>query len=212
MRYIILANSSVGFETPRQLSVIHGEPIICRTIRLLKENGIDNILISSNNPIFDNLGVPRHSPLYNDYDANNPKSHWLKAFPIELMDEPTTYLFGDVFYSEDAIKTIIKEDNESILFFCSYNNTDPRYIKEWDEPLAFKVYNFNKFKHHIDKLIDMWNKDETVRRPITWELYRSINGIDVNKHIMTKNYIAINDYSCDIDDKEDIEKLNRVEL
>ena len=208
-RYIILANCSVGFEIPRQLIEINGEPLIKRTIRLLKENGIKDIIISSNNDKFDGLGVERHSPLYNDYNQVDPKSHWLKAFPIELMDEPVVYLFGDVYYSESAIKTIIKEDNNDILFFCTYNNKSPFYIKEHDEPLAFKVHDFDKFKKHINRLIEMWNNDETIRRPITWELYRSINGLDVNVHKMTGNYIAINDESCDIDTIDDIEKLKR---
>lgn len=206
-KYIILANCSVGFEIPRQLTKINGESLIARTIRLLKENGIEDIIITSCDKRFDNLGARRYEPLYNDYNQENPKSHWLKAFPIELMDEPVVYLFGDVYYSENAIKTIIKEDNDDILFFCTYNNDSPKYIKEHDEPLAFKVHNFDKFKFHIDRLIDMWNNDETIRRPITWELYRSINGLDVNVHQMTGNYIAINDESCDIDTKEDIKKL-----
>ena len=36
---IILADSSVGFHIPRQLIEINGEPLVARTIRLLKENG-----------------------------------------------------------------------------------------------------------------------------------------------------------------------------
>ena len=206
-KYIILANCSVGFEIPRQLIEINGEPLIKRTIRLLKENGIEDIIISSNNDKFDNLGVERHIPLYNDYVQEDPKSHWLKAFPIELMEEPVVYLFGDVYYSESAIKTIIREDNQDILFFCTYQNKCPKYIKEHDEPLAFKVHNFDKFKFHINRLMDMFEKGQTVRRPITWELYRSINGLDVNVHKMSDNYIAINDESCDIDSKKDIELL-----
>ena len=145
-KYIILADSSIGFETPRQLTEINGEPLVKRTIRLLKENGITDITITSHDKRFDNLGAVRYEPKFNDYDINDPKSPWLHAFPIELMKEPTCYLFGDVYYSEEAIKTIIKEDNEDILFFCSYNNECPYYIKKHDEPLAFKVYNFKKFK------------------------------------------------------------------
>lgn len=207
-KYIILANSSIGFETPRQLSIVRGEPLIKRTIRLLKENGISDIIISSKNKAFDNLGVERHTPLYNDYDPSDPKSAWLKAFPIELMGEPTCYLFGDVYYSEYAIRTIIEKDNNDILFFCTYNNNSPYYIKHHDEPLAFKVYDFKKFKYHINRLIDMWNNDETLRRPIAWELYRSINEQDVNVHKLTKNYVIINDESCDIDTIDDIKLLN----
>lgn len=207
-KYIILADSSIGFELPRQLSVICGEPIIKRTIRLLKENGIKDITITSHDSRFDNLGAVRYEPKFNDYNPADPKSAWLKAFPVELMEEPTCYLFGDVYYSENAIKTIVEKDNNDILFFCTYNNKNKNYIKHHDEPLAFKVYDFDKFKKHIDRLIEMWNNDETLRRPITWELYRSINGQDVNVHKMTKNYIVINDESCDIDVLRDIELLN----
>ena len=207
-KYIILADSSIGFELPKQLSVVCGEPIIKRTIRLLKENGITDITITSHDKRFDNLGAIRYEPKFNDYNPADPKSAWLKAFPIELMEEPTCYLFGDVYYSENAIKTIVEKDNNDILFFCTYENKSPLYIKHHDEPLAFKVHDFDKFKYHINRLIDMWNKDETLRRPITWELYRSINGQNVNVHTMTKNYIAINDESCDIDCVEDIKILN----
>lgn len=206
-RYIILANSSVGFETPRQLSVIGGERLIDRTIRLLRENDIKDIIVTASDPRFQNVDAIVHKPVYNDYDPSIEKSHWLKAFPEELMNEPCVYLFGDVYYSENAIKTIIEEDNNDILFFCTYKNQNPKYIKHHDEPLAFKVHNFKKFKWHIYKLKEMWENDLTVRRPIAWELYRSINEQDVNKHVMTKNFIAINDESCDIDTLRDIEML-----
>ena len=145
-KYIILADSSIGFELPKQLSVVCGEPIIKRTIRLLKENGINDITITSHDKRFDNLGAIRYEPKFNDYNPADPKSAWLKAFPIELMEEPTCYLFGDVYYSENAIKTIVEKDNNDILFFCTYENKSPLYIKHHDEPLAFKVHDFDKFK------------------------------------------------------------------
>ena len=36
-KYIIMADSSVGFDIPKQLSVINGEPLVARTIRLFFE-------------------------------------------------------------------------------------------------------------------------------------------------------------------------------
>lgn len=211
MKYIIMCCGEYKqFEIPRQLSIVEDEPIVKRTIRLLKQNGINDILITSHDKRFDHLDAKRYEPKFNDYNPEDPKSPWLKAFPIELMDEPTCYLFGDVYYSENAIKTIVEKDNNDILFFCTYNNKSRYYIKHHDEPLAFKVHNFDKFKYHINRLIEMWNNDETVRRPIAWELYRSINNQDVNIHTMTTNYIAINDESCDIDTNDDIIKLREM--
>lgn len=209
VKYIILADSSVGFETPRQLSVVCGEPIIKRTIRLLKENGIKDILITSHDKRFDNLGVERYEPKHNDWNAEKKTGYWLNAFPIELLNEPICFLFGDVYYSENAIKTIIKTPTKTTLFFCSYDNKDKKYIKHHDEPLAYKVQDYKLFKKHIEIVKELKDKGECCREPIVWELYRSINGQNINIHEMTKNYIAINDESCDIDTIEDIKSLNR---
>lgn len=215
VKYIILADSSVGFEIPRQLSVVCGEPIIKRTIRLLKENGIKDIIITSHDKRFDNLGVERYEPLHNYYvpnfkDYKLNKGYWLNAFPSELLNQPICFLFGDVYYSENAIKTIVNTDTSSTMFFCTYNNKDKHYIKDHDEPLAYKVVDYELFKKHINRVKKLKDKDKCCREPIVWELYRSINNQDINTHIMTNNYIAINDESCDIDTKDDIIKLNKV--
>ena len=58
MRYIIMCGGDYyRWETPRQLLKINGEPIVARTIRLLKENGVEDIAISSNNVEFSKFGV-----------------------------------------------------------------------------------------------------------------------------------------------------------
>ena len=207
-KYIILADCSVGFEIPRQLTEINGEPLLKRTIRLLKENGIEDIIITSHDKRFDDLGAEKYEPLHNDY-VPNKSGYWLNAFPIELINEPVCFLFGDVYYSENAIKIIVESKTDSVLFLCSYQNKDKRYIKQHDEPLAFKVVDYELFKKHIDIVKDMKDKGLCCREPITWELYRSINRQDIDVHEMTGNYIAINDESCDIDTIDDIKKLKR---
>ena len=211
MRYIIMADSrnASPFEIPRQLIEINGEPLVARTVRLLKENGIDDIIITAHDKRFDNLGATRYEPKHNVYDPFTAEGYWLNAFTIELLDRPVTFLNGDVYYSENAIKTIVETDTDSTLFFCTYKNKDSRYIKPWDEPLGYKVVDYELFKRKIDEVKKL--KDEHVcwREPIVWELYRVINGQCVNEHKMTKNYVAINDESCDIDYIEDIEKLKK---
>lgn len=213
-KYVILADSSIGFETPRQLIKINGERLIERTIRLLKENGIEDIIITSHDKRFDNLGAIRYEPKSNYYipnfdDYKLNKGYWLNAYPIELLKKPITFLYGDIYYSENAIKKIVESNTETTLFFCSHNNKELSYIKNHDEPLAYKVVDYELFKKHLEKVKKYKDKGLCVREPITWELYRSINNIDINKHEMSCNYMAINDISCDIDTKEDIERLER---
>lgn len=212
MKYIILADTNYGFDTPRQLVEINGEKLICRTIRLLKENGVNNIIITSHDKRLDNLGAERYEPKNNYYipdysNYKNNKGYWLNAYPEELLTEPITFLLGDVYYSSEAIKTIVKTPTKSTLFFCTYNNQSKKYIKTHDEPLAYKVTDYNLFKKHINAVKKLKDEGKCNREPIVWELYRHINNIDVNKHILTDNCIIINDESCDIDQKSDIIKL-----
>ena len=211
MKYVILSDSDnvEPFIEPRQLAKINGEPLIKRTIRLLKENGIKDILITSHDNRFDNLGAVRYEPKHNSYKGKSQTGYWLDAFPQELMEEPITYLLGDVYFSEEAIKTIINSKTKSTLFFCTDRKLgySDKYIKHHDEPFGFKVVDHDLFKKHIELLKKMYDEGKTKRHPIAWELYRSINNLDVNKHELTVNYIPINDGTCDIDRVEDIDLI-----
>lgn len=106
MKYIVMCGGYYEqFETPKQLSIVNGEPLVARTIRLLKENGINekDIAISSNDSRFNDFGVKRIDH-HNSYKVKDGKiqGYWLDAYYIA--NKPTTYLHGDVYYSEDAIK------------------------------------------------------------------------------------------------------------
>ena len=213
MKYIILADSDnvEPFTIPRQLSEVHGETLIGRTIRLLKENGIEDIIVTSHDPRFDGLGATRYEPKHNDWRPRQETGYWLSGFPWELLNEPITFLFGDGYYSEEAIKKIIGTSTESVLFFCSYKNKGARYIKHHDEPLAFKVVDCALFKRHIERCKRLFDEGgRKGRNPIAWELYRSLNGIDIHKHELKGNVIIINDESCDVDRCEDVGLLNAI--
>lgn len=209
MKYVILADSknSQPFVIPRQLLEFNGEKLVQRTVRLLKENGVNDILITSHDKRFDNLGAIRYEPLNNDYDPYTMQGYWLNAFPQELLTEAICFLFGDVYYSENAIKTIVKIPAKETLFFCSYENKNPKYIKHHDEPLAYKIIDYNLFKEKIEEVKKLKDIGVCCREPIVWEVYRCIHNQEINEHIMTNDYVAINDESCDIDTIDDIKKL-----
>lgn len=205
MRYVILAKGQhKGFKEPRQLSVINGERLLDRTIRLLKENGVNDIIVTGTYKLKD---VIVYDPLDNDFDYNTESGYWLNAFSNEFLNEPVCFIWGDVYFSENAIKTIVQSETKSTLFFCSYLNKSHRYIKEWDEPFAYKVVDTDLFRTHRDRVKRLFDEGKTERHPIVWELYRSINGIDVNKHKLTNNVVIINDITCDIDTPGDIKKI-----
>lgn len=208
MKYIIMAGGTYPhWETPRQLSIVHGEPLVARTIRLLRENGIQDIAITAQDERFNNLGVPilKHE---NNYDwGDKGESYWVDAFyPSE---EPTCYLMGDVFFSPFAISSIVEyEPGEDIMFFASAYCTDKDYAKPWAEPFAFKVFNQSRFRDAINSTKALQDQGVFKRRPVSWELWQVIKGTPLN--MIAINYHVIDDYTCDIDEAEDIEKFERI--
>ena len=140
MRYIIMCGGQYAkWDKPRQFTIIDGEALVERTIRLLRENGAEDIAISSNSHLFDVFGVPVLDH-YNSYVArgyNDCDGYWVDAF--YPTDEPTCYIFGDVFFSPEAIRTIVETDTTDIDFFASAPPFAPEYPKRWAEPFALKV-------------------------------------------------------------------------
>ena len=128
MKYILMCGGEYNeFTKPKQLLKVNGEVLIERTIRLLKENGITDIAISTNNPAFDYLDIEklRHKNEYTHDDNNNgkPKGCWLNAYyPTE---EECCYLHGDTYFTDKAIKTIINAPVKDTLFICTCDLTDP---------------------------------------------------------------------------------------
>lgn len=209
MIYIIMCGGQYReWETPRQLLEFKGEPIVARTIRLLRENGATAIFISSHHPEFEKFGVPvlRHDNFYYEWRNWHADGHWCNCF--YPTDEPTTYLFGDVVFSPEAIKTIVETDTDDIELFGSAEPFAPNYIKEWVEPFAFKVKDTEHFHEAIWELKDKAN--QCWRMPIAWELWCVIKGRRIDIDDYRKDYTIINDYTCDIDHIEDLEKIKKV--
>ena len=209
MKYIIMCGGvNDKFETPKQLSVIQGERLVDRTIRLLKENGVKQIYISSNNPIFDECGVPRleHNNSFR-FEGGKIYGYWLDAY--YPMDEPCVYLHGDVYFTEDAMKKIVGLTPDVNTFIGNEVARNKEH-KNWGEPFGYIVVNQEEFRKGIDEANKLQDEGKLERGyALSWELYRVLNGLDPNKqYIIDDTYLSINDKTIDIDAPWQIEKLN----
>lgn len=227
MKYIIMCGGKYPkFKKPKQLLKVNGEVLVERTIRLLKANGIKDIAICTNCHEFDYLGLPilmQDNEYICGNENENKKSSccWLNAYyPVK---EPCCYLHGDVYFSDEAIKTIIDTEVKDTMFFCTYDWTDgekDRRNYKGREPFGYKVVNQKLFRNAINDLFKMVDegKFENGLPPICWQLYRYINKLDINyttkewtdinNIFQTKgDYVVINDYTTDIDKPEDVKVL-----
>ena len=209
MKIIIMCGGKYDdFETPKQLSIVNGETLVERTIRLLKENGITDIYISSNDPRFDKY-APRleHN---NSFEAKEGKvyGYWIDAY--YPMVEPCIYLHGDVYYSENAIKKIINL-NPNVNTFIGNEVARNKEHKNWGEPFGWIIVNQKEFRKGIEETKKLQDEGKLERGfALSWELYRVLNGLDPNKqYILDETYLSIDDETIDIDAPFQIEQLNK---
>lgn len=208
MKVIIMCGGKYSkFETPKQLSVIKGETLLERTIRLLKQNGIDEYYISSNNPIFEKYGNVLHHE--NSFEEVNGvvKGYWIDAY--YPTNTPCIYLHGDVYYSESALKKILTL-NPKVNTFIGNEIARNKEHKNWGEPFGYIVVNQEEFRKGIEKTKQLQDEGKLERGyALSWELYRVLNNLDPNKmYINDDTYLSIDDETIDIDNPYQIEELN----
>lgn len=189
MKYVIMCagkgerwNNYLGI--PKHLIEINGEPLLGRTTRLLKENGITDYIITGTDKRYKKYGklVPQTKT---DCEIDR----------YEEQNEPVCYLYGDVYYTKQAMKTIIATDTKNILFFGSEC-----------EIFAIKIENLKLFYDHKHKVKELYSKGQ-IDRCIGWEIYRSLNNIPFEDDYITDKYIKILDGTDDIDFPEDYNKF-----
>lgn len=197
-----------NFKEHKALSIINGEPLVQRTIRLLKENGINEYYISSNDDRFSQYGeVIKHK---NSYRYENGKSigYWIDAY--YPTDKPTIYLHGDVYYSEEAIKKILNYNPKVNTMIGNKWALNINHDKV-GEPFGWIIVDQVKFREAINKTKKLQDEEKIERGyAISWELYEVLNGYNVNDFIIDKEtYLVIDDETDDVDSPEQIELLNK---
>ena len=218
MKYIIMcAGNYANWKVPKQLTRINREPLVVRTTRLLTECGVDEkdiTVTASKETATDFMRYCKNVRIYNpnEYNVsgyNDFVGYWCDCFvPTE---EPTTYLCGDVVFSPEAIKKIVETETDDIEFFASAPPFAQNYSKNWAEPFAFKVVNLDHLKQAQASTKMLYQLGKFRRKPIAWEFWQVVKHTELNRIDYT-NYTVINDYTCDIDEPEDIKKFEGAEL
>lgn len=205
MIYVIMCGGYYEhFGHPKALSVVGGETIVARTLRLLRDIGVpvDKIYISATDPRFTKygVGVLQHNNTYR-YEGRQLKGYWLDAFfPYFDPDTKVTYLYGDVVFTREALETIVRCDRPGNILFGTREAKNRKHENK-GEPFAYKVEDYPAFMSGIEAVKQMWDNGKLLRHPITWELYRYLNGLDVNvQAVLDDTYICIDDDTIDIDD------------
>jgi hypothetical protein len=187
---------------------IEGEEILHRTIRLLKKNGAKKIyVVSKKDSRYRIAGTTQYIAKLN-YEENRDADKFLSSKELWNKNGRTIVIYGDCYFTEEAIKKIVSYSKRDWTLFC---RPTPSNITghRWGECFAQSFYPEN-IAEHEEKLhyIAELSKAGVIKRCGGWEHYRAMTGRTDTKvrrpHSMRGRYILIDDWTEDFDAPQDL--------
>lgn len=182
---------------------IDGETILNRTCRLLNNHihTHDHIIVSGIQSNIDGVTsiIPKTNIDEDAYKFLSVEDYW-------STDGYTTILFGDVFFSDEAINTIVNWNDNNYAFFGRYGKHKYTNCKI-GEIFALKFhYSHNKLMH--DAMIATIKERHAGKAKNSggWRCYRYLQGIPLEDHSLKNNFISIDDITDDFDHPRDYDR------
>lgn len=171
-------------DKPKHLIEIGGETLLGRTVRLLKEKDEScEVIITSHDLRYEFAGARRYEPKHNLLEIDR--------FTEELIEDNICFLYGDTFYSEEAVKTITETAAEDILFFGN-----ERAI------VAIKVADGELFRYHVSRVRKKYLNGE-IEKCIGWQVYQSFLNLPFGEKKIDAKFILLKDGTEDFNSPED---------
>jgi len=193
---------------PKHFIPVGGEILLERTINQVKAlNSLSDIII---------IGPPEHDPRYVfegtkllKSTRRGPAAIYELFSPQNMPYNPdgrTVMLFGDVWYSDRAMATIVQGDDQPdnyTWFGRSVGNDICAYGELW--AISFRPEAAQEIRGHLEYMLQL-HKDGTIKRAGGWETYRLLRGIDMGTHEISGAWVEINELTEDFDFPEEFDK------
>jgi bifunctional N-acetylglucosamine-1-phosphate-uridyltransferase/glucosamine-1-phosphate-acetyltransferase GlmU-like protein len=184
--------------TPKQLIQIGGESLVSRAVRLCKQNGIPSSNITVLIPPADSArfyaDLQKHQVRIVEVSENQTgvDKFW-NGLPY--WNKEAIYLYGDVFFSEEAMRTIIKTEVEEGQF-KAFGRQFGNNRKPYGELFAYH-------SHTKKTLTEALTYLRSINAIGGWQLYRYRAGYNLLKHEIDEHFINIDDLTDDFDKPEE---------
>lgn len=185
--------------TPKHLTKVEGKVLLERTAKQFLKYTNDVCIVG-----LDERYKVEGTSLY---VIKSPNTHWrdgakfLSSRNLWLSDGRTVLVFGDVYFTSEAVKTIMK-NKDSFMFFLRQgpNETTGARWKEifalsFDQTMAPKI---------AQNLLFLLSKNQ-LERTAGWDLYKYMVGPTANGLFNNPHFIEIDDWTEDFDFPEDLE-------
>ena len=196
MKYIIMADGKGTRwqnynDIPKHFIEIGGETLLARTVRLLNEgDGAADVIITSHDPRYEVPGARRYEPLNNHLEIDR--------FTEELIGDDVCFLYGDTYYSQEAMDTVLRTETEDMIFFGNERSI-----------VAIKVKDGALFRNHVDNVRRLFLEGK-IEKCIGWQVYQSFTGLPFGEKKIGPSYIVLEDGTEDFNSPEDLAKRKEV--
>ena len=195
--------------TPKHLITIEGERLLDRTVRLLRERGIEEIytVVRSMTREYRVPGAAQYVAAL-DPEAHGDADKFLSSRDLWNKHGRTLVFYGDCYFTEEAMDTIIGFASREWTLFCRPQASEITGTP-WGECFAHSFYpeDLERHENRLHYIIRLF-KQGAINRLGGWEHYRAMtgrSGEDVGKHVMTTHYVTIDDWTDDFDYPKDLE-------
>ena len=196
MRYVIMADGKgsrwhhyMGREK-HEIS-IDGETLLQRTVRLIRERDAEaEVIITSHNPAFEVEGALRYEPKNNIYEIDR--------FTEELIGDDVCFLYGDVFYTEKTLDTIVRNRGFlPMVFFGGEKSICAVLARDGDA--LMRSYLAVRAKAESGELPDGKG----------WQLYHQYAGMPLEGKAIGGSFIRVDNSTQDFNSPEDYAEFLR---
>jgi len=206
--YLMCGGYYPNFPYPKAMTVINGEPLFKRTMRLLEGRAETHICCNTEETAFDEYKPVKCAFTY---DHVKDTGYYLDIFDAVPFNEECIFLFSDVFYTENAIDRILERFSEADrnIFICNEYPFNEKGLRQ-GEPFGWIVKDVGEFKSAVLLCKRFQDRGIVNVVPSNWELAHVINGMGVNEFNLRKeDCLIIDDVTIDVDDPSVIEKIER---
>ncbi len=192
MFYVIMADGKGKrwdnyHEIPKHLITYQGETLLARTVRLIRERDPEaEVVITSHDPRYEIDGATRYEPKHNVLEIDR--------FTKELIRDDMCFLYGDTFYTEEAMQTIVSRPAEPLVFFGNSRSI-----------IAIKIRDGKLFGDLVAKVRKMYKAGE-IAACKGWQVYRLYAGLDLNERAVGKDFVQVEDATKDFNSAADLDE------
>lgn len=177
---------------PKHLIEVNGETLLDRIVRQVKERDSEaEVVISAKDPRYETPGARRHVPKRDEFEIDR--------FVPELITNDICFLYGDTYYTEEAIDEIVFTSTQSIAFFG--NNSVIVAVKSNNSK------SLTKHLRHLRLLCVRGELDEAKG----WHLYKSVYGQSLTFPADPVHLHSVGNETMDLGRPEDWDHFSRVD-